>query len=216
MDKEDGQSRNRNENESDTTRSRRHSKPRRGQHFTSSTMSSQSSSRTPSESSPKPTNEQLKVRKLGSSDLSSRRTHGSSTAQANLRAHNDSFDQLLRYIPAKYYIHSDAPPPAPSVRPVLRALVPRAAHQKLTLTIFLVRLHPTPPPYSTTRSPNRSRWNGAGSCRFRSPRRRRRLQRRLQTTRPSRPRKVPLSRPPSSLAFVLPLFRHLMTWFGLR
>ncbi|KAL8281209.1 hypothetical protein RQP46_006243 [Phenoliferia psychrophenolica] len=57
-------------------------------------MSSLSSSRTSSQSSPQPTNEQLK---------------------ASLRAHNDSFDQLLRYIPAKYYIHTDAPPPPPKL-----------------------------------------------------------------------------------------------------
>lgn len=32
-----------------------------------------------------------------------------------MKAHNDSFDQLLRYIPAKYYIHSEETP-KPSVR----------------------------------------------------------------------------------------------------
>lgn len=35
--------------------------------------------------------------------------------QTSLRAHNESFDQLLRLIPAKYYIHQEDTP-KPSVR----------------------------------------------------------------------------------------------------
>ena len=40
---------------------------------------------------------------------------GSNGTQANLKSHNDSFDQLLRYIPAKFYIAQEEEETAPVV-----------------------------------------------------------------------------------------------------
>lgn len=40
--------------------------------------------------------------------------------QASLKSHNDSFDQLLRYIPAKFYMQQEEEQVAPTVR--LRSL----------------------------------------------------------------------------------------------